>query len=123
MDRNPVDAQLYVHAGGGAIRFALHVVNNTKRRLELTFPSGQTYDFVILDTAGRELWRWADGRMFTQALRNKSLASGESMDLEESHTAALAPGRYIARAMLTSENYPIVQQTEFNVAPTTIASR
>ena len=123
-DKALVAAQLYVHATDSTIRMALHIVNTGKRRVELTFPSGQTYDFVILDTLGREVWRWASGRMFTQALRNKSLESGEAMDLEETwKESPLPPGRYTARALLTSENYPIVQQTDFTVPGTTVASR
>ena len=122
--KTTVAAQLYVHANDTSVRLALHVMNTGKKRVELTFPSGQTYDFVILDTLGREMWHWASGRMFTQALRNKSLASGEALDLEETWTeSSLPPGRYTARALLTSENYPVVQQTEFTVTGTTVATR
>lgn len=118
-----VAAQLYIRADSN-VRFALHVTNTTKKRVELTFPSGQTYDFVVLDSLGRERWRWASGRMFTQTLRNKLLAGGESLDLEETWMDSwLPPGRYTARATLTSENFPIVQQTEFVIQGTTVASR
>jgi hypothetical protein len=119
-----VAAQLYVHAGDANIRFALHVVNTSRKRIELTFPSGQTYDFVILDTLGREMWRWASGRMFTQALRNKPLSGGEAMEFEETMKATmLPPGKYTARALLKSVNFPLVQEAPFTLAPTTIASR
>lgn len=119
-----VDAQLYVHASDASIRFALRVVNTSKKRIELTFPSGQTYDFVILDTLGREMWRWGNGRMFTQALRNKPLSAGEALELEETMKATvIPPGRYTARAVLTSVNFPLVQETGFVIAPTTVASR
>jgi hypothetical protein len=119
-----VDAQLYVRASDSSVRFALHVVNTSKKRIELTFPSGQTYDFVVLDSVGREMWRWGSGRMFTQTLRNTLLGGGESLDLEETLTSStLPPGRYTARAVLTSENYPLVEQTEFTIAAGTIASR
>ena len=122
--KSAVEAQLYVHAADSNIRLALHVTNTTKKRLELTFPSGQTYDFIILDTLGREMWRWGNGRMFTQALRNKLLSGGEAIVLEETWRASnLAPGRYIAKAILTSANYPIVQQTQFVITATTVASR
>lgn len=124
-DHKPaIVAELYVHASDAKVRFALHLVNTSKKRVELIFPSGQTYDFVVLDTLGREMWRWANGRMFTQALRNKLLSGGEELDLEETWTAAtLSPGKYTARAILTSANYPIVQQTEFTINGTTVASR
>ncbi len=119
-----VSAQLYVHAADTAIRLALHVVNGGTKRVEVTFPSGQTYDFVILDSLGRELWHWGAGRMFTQTLRNKLLDGGEAMDLEETwRMATLAPGRYTARGFLTSQNFPLAQQTEFTIEATTVASR
>jgi hypothetical protein len=119
-----VQAQLYVRATETSVRLALHVVNTGKRRVEITFPSGQTYEFVILDSLGREVWRWGKGRMFTQALRNKLLAGGESLDLEETlDDAALPPGRYTAKGTLTSVNYPLARQTEFTIDHATIAAR
>ena len=121
--KSAVEAQLYVRTNEASITLALHVFNTGKKRVELTFPSGQTYDFVVLDSAGREVWRWGKGRMFTQTLRNKLLSGGESLELEETFKDHLEPGRYIARATLTSQNYPLVQQTEFTVDNTTIASR
>lgn len=117
-------AELYVRTHESNIQFALHVRNTSKKRVELTFPSGQTYDFVVLDSSGREMWRWGNGRMFTQTLRNKLLGAGESLDLEETmESSPLPPGRYVARALLTSANYPLVQETAFTVTATTIASR
>ena len=122
--KTAVAANLYVRAADSSVRFALHIVNTGKKRLELNFPSGQTYDFVILDTLGREMWRWGNGRMFTQAVRNKALGGGEALDLEETLAAfTLPPGRYMARGTLTSANYPIVEETEFTIPGATVASR
>lgn len=124
LKESAVDAQLYVRTSESPMRLALHIVNTGKKRVELTFPTGQTHDFVILDTTGREVWRWGNGRMFTQALRNKLLGAGGTLELEEDvASAALKPGRYTARAMLTSENYPIVQEAEFRIPAPTVASR
>ena len=123
-DTPGIDANLYVHAGPSAIRIALHVVNAGSKRLEVTFPSGQTYDFVVLDSVGREVWQWSEGRMFTQSLRNKVLDGGEALDLEETwNVGTLAPGRYTARGVLTSENFPLVQTAAFTVDATTVAQR
>ncbi|HEX7939146.1 MAG TPA: BsuPI-related putative proteinase inhibitor [Gemmatimonadaceae bacterium] len=120
-----VSAHLTVSTDPSAVRLALHVVNMSNRRVEVNFPSGQTYDFVIVDSIGREVWHWGSGRMFTQTLRNKLLDGGESMELRETwKTESLAPGRYTARGVLKSENYPLTQTTEFVVAgATTVASK
>ena len=119
-----LSATLYVRSNESPMRLALHVVNTSKKRLELTFPSGQTHDFVILDSVGREVWRWGNGRMFTQSLRNKLLGGGETLELEESVGAmSLTPGRYTVRAMLKSQNYPVVEETELTVQGATLAVR
>ena len=119
-----IAAQLYVRTSESAIRFALHVSNNTKKNVELTFPTGQTHDFVILDSVGREVWRWGTGRMFTQNLRNKLLGGGETLEVEEMmERKPLPPGRYTAKGFLKSANYPLVQEAAFTVSATIIASR
>jgi len=105
------------------VRLALQVVNTSSRRVELNFPSGQTYDFVILDSIGREVWHWGTGRLFTQTVRNKLLDGGESFELKETwKSAALTPGRYVAVGTLRSNNYPMTQTTEFNVGATAVVA-
>lgn len=119
-----ITARFAVNAHAAQIDFALRVVNATKKHVELTFPSGQTYDFVVVDSVGREMWRWGAGRMFTQALRNTLLGGGETLDIQETwRNATLPPGRYTAKAVLASENFPIVEQTQFTVDGATVASR
>lgn len=119
-----ITARLAVQAEHAEVRFALHVSNAGKKRVELTFPNGQRYDFVVVDSLGREMWRWGSGRMFTQAVRNTLLGAGETLDIQETwRNAPLPPGRYVAKAVLASENFPIVEQREFTVDGTTVASR
>jgi hypothetical protein len=118
-------SQLTVNADPTEVRLALRVVNTSSKRVELNFAGGQTYDFVILDSIGREVWHWSSGRMFTQTLRNRLLDGGESLDVKETwKTETLAPGRYTARGVLTSQNYPLTQTTEFTVGETaTVAAK
>jgi hypothetical protein len=121
---SPVSATMSVRSTETNVSFELLVTNTGKKRVEINFPSGQTYDFVVIDSIGREMWRWGGNRMFTQAVRNKLLGAGESLEFQESmKTRGLAPGRYTARATLTSANYPLLQEAEFTVTGTTIASR
>ena len=117
--------RLTVNSDPSAVQLTLRVVNTSARRVEVNFPTGQTYDFVILDSIGREVWHWGSGRMFTQQLRNKLFDGGEAFDVRETwKTASLAPGRYTARGTLTSENFPLTQTTEFTVGTaTTVAAR
>ena len=95
------------------IRFAFRVTNTSKKRVELQFPSGQSHEIVVLDSIGREVWRWTKGRMFTQAVQNKLLDGGETMSINEHWDSLPKSGRYTAIATLNSSNYPLQERTEF----------
>ena len=97
------------------VAFTLHVTNVTDHSLELTFPSGQAYDFVVVDSVGRELWRWSQGRMFTQALKNKFLGSKETVTYQERWYGADRSGHFTGIALLKSSNYPVEQRVEFSL--------
>lgn len=112
------DAQLTptfnVSAHDGSVDLALSVANVGTKRMELQFASGQTYDFVVLDSAGREVWHWAEGRMFTQALQNRVIDGGDSLVVHE-RWASPARGEYTAVAMLKSSDHPIEQRVSFRI--------
>lgn len=97
-----------------AVRFDFAVINQGKKKLELKFDDGRTHDVVVLDAAGREVWRWSEGRAFTQAMRNKVLRTSDSLRYEESWKDA-KPGDYVAVVTLASANYPLTQRVEFTV--------
>ena len=95
------------------VNFALRVTNATKKHVELTFPNGQTHEFVVVDSAGREVWRWGTTRMFTQSVQNKLLGGGESMRISERWERPVQHGRYTAIATLTSTNFPVEERADF----------
>jgi hypothetical protein len=99
-----------------SITFNLTVTNNTSKRVELRFPSGQTHDFVVLDSLGREVWKWSSGKMFTQVLRNRTLDSRTSISFTESWKKPVLAGTYTAVARLWSRNYPIEQRVQFVIS-------
>ncbi|HEV8447987.1 MAG TPA: BsuPI-related putative proteinase inhibitor [Gemmatimonadaceae bacterium] len=109
-----LDSHLDVTVQPRAIQFALGVKNVGKKHLELTFRSGQSYDFVVVDSIGREVWRWSAGRMFTQGVQNKQLSGGDSMHARETWMAP-TPGHYTAIATLNSANFPTEQRADFVV--------
>ena len=105
-------ASFDVAQSGGDVRFELTVRNTTPKAIEVNFPNGQAYDFVVVDSVGREVWRWAEGRIFTQSFQNKLLGKGEAMTVAEKWTPA-KPGKYTAIAQLRSTNYPIEEKAAF----------
>jgi hypothetical protein len=103
-----------VNGAGRGVQFDFVVTNTGGGKIEMTFPNGQTHDVFVLDSLGREVWRWSDGRMFTQVLQNKILRDSDTLMYGERWTDA-PRGAYVAVARLASENYPIEQRATFVV--------
>ncbi|WP_132060753.1 BsuPI-related putative proteinase inhibitor [Halorussus amylolyticus] len=57
------------------VEFEFEVENDGDAPEEITFRSGLSADFAVLED-GTEVWRASDGQMFTQALRTETIDSG-----------------------------------------------
>ncbi|MCF1426661.1 MAG: hypothetical protein LPD71_01275 [Shewanella sp.] len=57
----------------------LLVTNPQSYGVPMQFNSGMTGDLWLMAANGERLWAWSDDMMFTQALRNLTLASGKTM--------------------------------------------
>jgi hypothetical protein len=110
-----LDAQLNVTVVANDVHLALNVSNVGGKYVELSFPNGRSHDFVVVDSSGRHVWQWSNGRMFTQGVQNKQLGAGDAMKLEGEWAKTAAPGRYTAIATLNSTNYPVERRIEFVV--------
>ncbi|HJQ54464.1 MAG TPA: BsuPI-related putative proteinase inhibitor [Gemmatimonadaceae bacterium] len=95
------------------LRFSLNVRNNTGKMLELRFPDGQTHDFVVKDFAGKEIWRWSEGRMFTSAMRSETLKGKGATSFSESWDVKGQHGAFTAVAILKSDNFPVETSVQF----------
>lgn len=108
-------SSLTVEPAGDTVHLALQVTNATDAPLVLRFSSGQTYDFAVL-RGGEQLWRWSETMRFTQALRDETLAPGETRTVTEHWV----PGRRVtgeltARAWLTSTSHPLERTATFRM--------
>ena len=95
------------------VDFALHVTNLHDRALELRFPTGQTHEFLVLDSAGREVWRWSTGHLFTPSLQTHLLGARETITYADRWDGAGRSGRFTAVAMLRSQNHPVEERVDF----------
>jgi hypothetical protein len=100
---------------GEDVHFTMRITNNSTKKLELTFPSGQTHDVVVLDAVGGEVWRWSTGQMFTQALRNQPLDPHASLTYSMRWRTPRAHGPLTAVATLTSTNFPLESRAPFSL--------
>jgi hypothetical protein len=100
---------------GSSVDFALSVLNNTKKTVELKFPSGQTHDFVVLDSLGKTVWRWSDGRMFTQAMQSKAVKASDTLTIADRWNARGAHGTYVAVATLKTDDHIVKRSVTFTL--------
>lgn len=110
----PVGSALDVNVSDG-VELALTVTNNTKRAVELKFPTGHTHDFVVLDARDQEVWRWSVGQAFTSVMRTKLMKAGASVGYATRWDPSEASGTYVAVAVLHSTNYPVSSRVEFTL--------
>lgn len=106
------EGDLDVTADDG-IEFTLTVTNIDSESRRLEFRSGQIADFAVFD-GDEEVWRWSDGRMFTQALQAETLEPGESL-VQTGTWSNPASGTYVIVATLEASNADIEARTEFEV--------
>jgi hypothetical protein len=90
---------------GASVSLTLTVSNPTSSPVDVTYASGQRYDFAVTDsTTGLEVWRWSRGKGFTQAVGTETIPAGGSVTYTERWTPA-KPGRYLAHGYLTSTSH------------------
>lgn len=89
-------------AGEGA---TFRIVAQASAPVRHTFATGQRYD-IRIEREGRTVWRWAAGRMFTQATFEQMLSPEAPWEFRERWNGLdlngkpLAPGRYRVVAAL-----------------------
>ena len=110
-----MNGEFAVHIEPHALRFALNVTNESSKDVEVTFPNGQGYDFTVLDSVGREVYRWGAGRMFTQSVQNKLIDGEKTMRIDERAELTLPHGKYVAVATLRSSNFPMTERSTFEL--------
>jgi hypothetical protein len=114
---SPADTSLVASAkvavSASDVKFALQITNLAPHSVELNFPDGQTHEFVVVDTVGREIWRSSAGKMFTQALQNRNVDANETLSFRDEWNAKGLHGKYVALAKLRSSNHPVEERVDF----------
>jgi len=88
---------------GQTVTLRLRVVNNAGQATDLTFPSGQRYDYWVTGEGG-EVWRWSEEMFFTQAITTETVEAQAGLSFPESWTPN-SSGTYTAHAVLTADGY------------------
>jgi len=104
---------LAVEETGGGAEFTYTVENAGDDPAEVTFMSGQSFDITVTDD-GEEVWRWSQGRMFTQAIREETIAPGDTRTFSGEWTDP-NPGTYEATATLAAQSQTAEATAEFSI--------
>lgn len=97
------------------MRFTFRVANNGAGPVDLSFQSGQRYEFIVSDSVGAEVWRWSSEQMFTQALGEERLEAGGVLEYGAVWKPGDLSGMYRAVARLVSSDRPLELGTEFEL--------
>jgi len=108
-----LEPTLDVAVDPAAVEFALAVANAGTDPVELTFRSGRVADFAV-SADGEPVWRWSDGRAFTQAIRTETLDPGESVT-GSGRWEDPAPGEYAVAATLAAADRELIERATFEV--------
>lgn len=102
-DEGPLHLHLLILEKSSSYLECILILNNSSSQtIPLTFHTGQKYDLVVRDMAGRMITRWSQDKFFTQALERVNL-KGESQKIWTARLKlpTLEPGGYEVQALLT----------------------
>jgi len=81
--------------------FAFDIRNETDTDVVLTFGSGQDGD-VVLSQEGAERYRWSEGILFTEAVREITVSPGQSHRVVLNDSLDVPPGMYDLKAWIAA---------------------
>lgn len=97
------------------VEFDFRLTNEASRKVEVSFPSGLTHDFEVQDSVGRVVWRWSEGRLFTQAMQNHILERDESLRWRAHWSPTDRHGEHVAIVSVRSSSHPVEQRVRFTL--------
>lgn len=108
-------SSLTVRPAGDTVHLGLQVTNAAAVPVVLRFDSGQTYDFSV-QRGGELLWQWSRSMRFTQALREQTLAPGETRTFAEHWVPrSRVAGELTARGWLASTSHRLERTATFRI--------
>jgi hypothetical protein len=106
-----------VYGPGDSLAVVLTLTNVGADPVLLRFATGQRFDVELQDSAGRSVWRWAEGRMFTHMLGQVRVPAGDSVAYQAAAPAPAAPGRYVVVGRIPAMDRVLEGRAEITVRP------
>jgi hypothetical protein len=105
------------------LKITFTVANTADRLLPFRFSSGQSFDLVIVNAAGNEVWRWARDQFFTSVVRSEALRPQSEWKYEavwnhrDNAGNAVPPGEYRLKGVVAAQPPLESQYLTFTIAP------
>jgi uncharacterized protein YcfL len=106
-----LETSLQVRQESDKLVFDISLMNKGNDMVELTFSSGQKYEIVVTNDQGEEVYRFSEGKMFTQALQLIELKAGDQVNWTEEWNMT-AEGQGIANGAYTVEAEVLIQEDD-----------
>ncbi len=105
-----------VYKVGEPIVLTLRLVSRTKGEMRLEFSDSQRYDFVIRDSAGREVWRWSRDQVFAQVLGTEIIGPARpQLEFQTRFSGPLGQGVYRIEGSLPARGHRLSATLTFQV--------
>ncbi|MDQ1329264.1 MAG: Protease complex subunit PrcB family protein [Candidatus Poribacteria bacterium] len=98
-----------IYKVGEEIEMTIVLHNRTDEPVNLTFNSGKNYDFIVKKLPeNKEVWRWSEGKFFTEALMSMMLDPGErktfvfKWNQKDNDSKKIESGTYKVEALIAS---------------------
>lgn len=111
-----------IYSVGEEIEMTLVLRNRSDESVSLGFNDGQTYDFIIKKLPeDKEVWRWSEGKFFTEALWFIKLEPYEKKtyvfkwDQKDNESRQVESGTYKLEALISSEPEVFANSVRINI--------
>ncbi|RCW69717.1 BsuPI-related putative proteinase inhibitor [Saliterribacillus persicus] len=105
------------NVNNGVVTFNFSLANENNEEINLLFSSGKQFDIIVTNEENETVYHYAEGKMFTEALVEKSLAKGEKLTWQEEweESKNLPSGSYqVELTIIPAElNKQVVEDTPF----------
>ncbi|WP_243291310.1 BsuPI-related putative proteinase inhibitor [Bacillus sp. FJAT-47783] len=86
------------------VRFDLTMKNKTDQEITFEFPSSQLYEIIVTNEEGDDVYRYSNGKMFTQAIHYETINPSDYRTWTESWNymkdgQRVPPGKYTVKAI------------------------
>jgi len=117
-----LSANKRTYSVGEEIEMTLVLQNRSDESVNLGFNDGQTYDFIVKKLPeDKEVWRWSEGKFFTEALWFMKLDPYErktyvfKWDQKDSESKQVESGTYKLEALISSEPEVFANSVRINI--------